>query len=88
MLQFDLTLFDPKASNTASLVPCDAQFCTSQYDGPVAGCSQGMSCPYSITYGDGSTTTGFYVKDYLTFNQVNGDLQTTPANSSVIFGSV
>ncbi|XP_045797178.1 uncharacterized protein LOC123891364 [Trifolium pratense] len=46
-----------------------------------------MSCPYSITYGDGSTTAGSFVNDSLTFNQVNGNLHNNAAeNSSVVFG--
>ncbi|KAK7394654.1 hypothetical protein VNO78_15189 [Psophocarpus tetragonolobus] len=85
-LGMDLTLFDPDESKTSKLVPCDDEFCTTTYDGPISGCTRDMSCPYSITYGDGSTTTGSYIKDYLTFNRVNGDLQTVPDNSSVIFG--
>ncbi|XP_027352062.1 aspartic proteinase-like protein 2 [Abrus precatorius] len=85
-LGMDLTLYDPSQSKTSNVVPCDDEFCTSMYDGPVSGCKQDMSCPYSITYGDGSMTTGSYVKDLITFDKVNGNLQTTPDNGSVIFG--
>uniref|UniRef100_A0A0R0EFQ6 Peptidase A1 domain-containing protein n=1 Tax=Glycine max TaxID=3847 RepID=A0A0R0EFQ6_SOYBN len=45
-----------------------------------------IPCPYSITYGDGSATTGYYVQDYLTYNRINGNLRTSPQNSSIIFG--
>ncbi|RYQ91392.1 hypothetical protein Ahy_B09g097275 isoform F [Arachis hypogaea] len=45
-----------------------------------------IPCPYSITYGDGSATSGYYVQDYLTFNHVSGNLNTAPQNSSVFFG--
>ncbi|CAI8613283.1 unnamed protein product [Vicia faba] len=85
-LGMDLTLYNPKASITASVVPCDDEFCTSAYDGPISGCKKEMSCPYGITYGDGSTTSGSYVKDALTFDRISGNLNTTPDNSSVIFG--
>ncbi|XP_061351181.1 aspartic proteinase 36 [Gastrolobium bilobum] len=85
-LGMDLTLYDPNDSKTSNVVSCEDDFCTSTYDGPVSGCKQDMSCPYGITYGDGSTTSGSFVKDYLTFNQVNGNLRTVPKNSSVIFG--
>ncbi|CAL5192809.1 unnamed protein product [Lathyrus oleraceus] len=85
-LGMDLTLYDPKASLTASVVPCDDEFCTSTYDGPISGCKQEMSCPYGITYGDGSTTSGSYVKDALTFSRISGNLRTSPDNSSVVFG--
>lgn len=82
----DLTLYDPNDSNTSNVVSCDDDFCTSTYDGPISGCKQDMSCPYSITYGDGSTTSGSYVKDSLTFDRVNGNLHTVPENGSVVFG--
>ncbi|KAK7340377.1 hypothetical protein VNO77_21079 [Canavalia gladiata] len=85
-LGMDLALYDPSESNTSKLVPCDDDFCTTMYDGPISGCNQDMSCPYSITYGDGSTTTGSYMKDYLTFDKVNGNLHTVPGNGTVIFG--
>nr|AJA74402.1 aspartic protease [Cicer arietinum] len=85
-LGMDLTLYDPNDSNTSNVVSCDDDFCTSTYDGPISGCKQDMSCPYSITYGDGSTTSGSYVKDSLTFDRVNGNLHTVPENGSVVFG--
>jgi len=89
MLQMDLTLYDPEQSTTSNMVGCDSDFCTSTYDGPISGCTKDMSCPYSITYGDGSTTSGSYVKDHLTFDRANGDLSTVPDNSTtVIFGWV
>lgn len=86
MLQMDLSLYDPKESKTSNAVPCDSDFCTSTYGGPLSNCKQDMSCTYGITYGDGSTTSGNFVKDYLTFSKVNGNLHTVPDNSSVIFG--
>ncbi|XP_027366005.1 aspartic proteinase-like protein 2 isoform X2 [Abrus precatorius] len=85
-LGIDLTLYDPKGSKTSELVSCDQDFCSSEFDGPIPGCKSEIPCPYSITYGDGSATSGYYVKDYLTFNSVNGNLHTVPQNSSVIFG--
>ncbi|KAH1044680.1 hypothetical protein AAZX31_09G228400 [Glycine max] len=85
-LGMELTLYDPNSSKTSKVVPCDDEFCTSTYDGPISGCKKDMSCPYSITYGDGSTTSGSYIKDDLTFDRVVGDLRTVPDNTSVIFG--
>ncbi|CAJ1823347.1 unnamed protein product [Sphenostylis stenocarpa] len=85
-LGMDLTLYDPQLSDTSYVIGCDHEFCTSTYEGPISGCTKEMSCPYSITYGDGSTTTGSYIQDYLTFDRANGDHRTVPDNSSVIFG--
>jgi len=84
--QIDLTLYDPNSSKTAKLVSCDQEFCAATYDGPMPGCKSEIPCPYSITYGDGSATSGYYVQDYLTYNHVNGNLRTTPQNSSIVFG--
>lgn len=86
ILQMELTLYDPNDSKASGVVPCDDKFCISTYDGQISGCKKDMSCPYSITYGDGSTTSGSFMKDLLTFNRVNGNLHTSPDNSSVIFG--
>ncbi|XP_061342572.1 aspartic proteinase 36-like [Gastrolobium bilobum] len=85
-LGIDLILYDPKGSKTSEFVSCEQDFCSSTYDGPIPGCKSENPCPYSITYGDGSATTGYYVKDYLTFNRVIGNLNTAPQNSSIIFG--
>ncbi|XP_047157715.1 aspartic proteinase 36-like [Vigna umbellata] len=85
-LGIELTLYDPKSSETAELVSCEQDFCAAAYDGPMPGCKSEIPCPYSITYGDGSATSGYYVQDYLTYNRVNGNLLTTPQNSSIIFG--
>ncbi|XP_019439879.1 PREDICTED: aspartic proteinase-like protein 2 [Lupinus angustifolius] len=82
----ELTLYDPKDSKTSDSVYCDQEFCTSTYDGPIPECKSNIRCLYSIAYGDGSETTGYYVKDYLTFNRVDGNLHTAPQNSSIVFG--
>lgn len=84
--KMDLTLYDPNGSDTSESIACDHEFCSSTYDGPIPGCKAETPCPYSITYGDGSATTGYYVKDYLTFDSVSGNLHTAPQNSSIIFG--
>ncbi|KAH1191921.1 Aspartic proteinase-like protein 2 [Glycine max] len=85
-LGIDLTLYDPKGSETSDVVSCDQDFCSATFDGPIPGCKSEIPCPYSITYGDGSATTGYYVQDYLTYNRINGNLRTSPQNSSIIFG--
>lgn len=85
MLQMDLTLYDPSESRTSKVVPCDSEFCTATSTD--SNCTKGESCPYEIKYGDGSSTTGSFVKDILTFDQVDGDLHDVPDNSTdVIFG--
>jgi hypothetical protein len=43
-------------------------------------------CQFRIAYGDGSSTTGFYVSDSVQYNQVSGNGQITPSNASITFG--
>lgn len=85
-LQIELQLYDPKESHTSKPVYCDGDFCKSTYNDQVANCAPQKDCLYSITYGDGGTTSGHFVKDTVTFDQVNDNLQSSPINSSVVFG--
>ncbi|XP_048324804.2 aspartic proteinase 36 [Ziziphus jujuba] len=85
-LGIDLTLYDPKSSSTSKLITCDQEFCTSTYDGPLPGCRPELLCQYNVVYGDGSTTTGYFVKDTIHFDRLIGNQQTQSENGSVIFG--
>ncbi|KAK4742944.1 hypothetical protein SAY87_000945 [Trapa incisa] len=85
-LGIDLTFYDVEDSNSGKLVPCDNQFCLEINEGPLSGCTTNMSCPYLEIYGDGSSTAGYFVQDIVQYARVSGDLQTTTANGSVIFG--
>ncbi|CAO1939067.1 unnamed protein product [Urochloa humidicola] len=85
-LGLDLTLYDPKASSTGSEVSCNQEFCAATYGGKLPGCSANVPCEYKVVYGDGSSTTGFFITDTLQFDQVTGDGQTQPGNGSVTFG--
>lgn len=87
VLQVDLTLYDMKASTTSDAVGCDDNFC-SLYDGPLPGCKPGLQCLYSVLYGDGSSTTGYFVQDFVQYNRISGNFQTTPTNGTVVFGWV
>lgn len=83
-LGIELRLYDPKTSG--KVVTCDQDFCTVATDGPIPGCNSLVPCPYSVVYGDGSSTSGYYVRDVVHYDRVSGNLQTSPANGSVIFG--
>lgn len=86
LMQIELTLYDPKGSHSGSLVSCNENFCTSTYGGEIEGCSPNKPCQYSVMYGDGSSTAGYFVTDAVQYNQVSGNHRTTPANASVSFG--
>lgn len=81
-----LTLYDPTSSSSSSRVYCADDFCAATYGGVLQGCTKDLPCQYSVVYGDGSSTAGFFVKDNLQFDRVTGNLQTSSANGSVIFG--
>ncbi|CAN1345362.1 Aspartic proteinase 36, partial [Linum perenne] len=85
-LRVKLSLFDPKSSSSASRVSCDDDFCVSTFSRMIDGCTKSLPCQYSITYGDGSETAGFYVRDNVQLDQVTGNLQTGTLNGSVVFG--
>ncbi|CAM0905032.1 unnamed protein product [Alopecurus aequalis] len=85
-LGIDLMLYDPNGSSSGSTVSCEDGFCAATYGGKLPGCTKTLPCEYSVTYGDGSSTTGYFVNDSLQYNQVSGDGQTRNANASVVFG--
>ncbi|TVU13104.1 hypothetical protein EJB05_46780, partial [Eragrostis curvula] len=66
-------LFDPAKSSTYSAVPCGSAACRSLGDDLAAGgCSGHRACRFSVTYGDGSNTTGTYSADKLTLSSSSG----------------
>ncbi|XP_020111758.1 aspartic proteinase-like protein 2 isoform X1 [Ananas comosus] len=85
-LGVELTLYDPKSSQSANLVSCDESFCSSMYGGEIPECSSNLPCRYSVMYGDGSTTAGYFVTDYVQYGQVVGNHQTKQVNASISFG--
>ncbi|XP_010678211.1 aspartic proteinase 36 isoform X1 [Beta vulgaris subsp. vulgaris] len=82
----ELTLYDPKDSLTAQNVSCDEPFCLEVNGGPFQVCKANESCSFAEFYGDGSSSTGYFMQDIVHYDQVSGDLQTTTANGSISFG--
>ncbi|KAH9670733.1 hypothetical protein KPL70_017091 [Citrus sinensis] len=85
-LGIKLTLFDPSKSSTSGEIACSDNFCRTTYNNRYPSCSPGVRCEYVVTYGDGSSTSGYFVRDIIQLNQASGNLKTAPLNSSVIFG--
>ncbi|KAK9290945.1 hypothetical protein L1049_009125 [Liquidambar formosana] len=73
-LGIDLTLYNIKDSNTGELVSCDEDFCAEINGGPVLECTANVSCTYFEMYGDGSSTTGYFVR--MLYNMI-GCLETS-----------
>lgn len=86
MLQIELTLYDVNESSTGDMVTCDQDFCTSTYNGPLPNCKPNLLCQYNVVYGDGSSTSGYFVKDTVHLGHVTGNLQTMSSNGSIVFG--
>lgn len=78
--------YDVKASSTGQLITCDQEFCSTVFNSPNPNCKVGMNCEYVVSYGDGSKTQGYFVRDVFSFDRVTGDRQTSVMNGSVAFG--
>ncbi|XP_047326470.1 aspartic proteinase 36-like [Impatiens glandulifera] len=84
-LGIELRLYNPQASSTGNKVTCDQDFCNI-INGELNGCKVGLVCPYSVTYGDGSSTSGYFVRDNIQLDRASGNLNTTPMNGTIQFG--
>ncbi|XP_057801632.1 aspartic proteinase 36-like isoform X1 [Salvia miltiorrhiza] len=85
-LHIELKQYDLAASSSGKVITCDQDFCDAAFSSPNANCQAGMNCQYSVTYGDGSRTEGYFVRDNFRFDQVTGNLQTSSMNGSIAFG--
>ncbi|KAL8159213.1 hypothetical protein V2J09_000750 [Rumex salicifolius] len=85
-LGLELTRFDPKASNTSKSVTCDADECSLIYSGVLAGCIPKTLCFYQVKYGDGSSSSGYFVQDYIHYTEGSANHQNTTGSGSVVFG--
>ncbi|XP_011084663.1 aspartic proteinase-like protein 2 isoform X2 [Sesamum indicum] len=84
-LRITLRQYDLKASSTGTVITCDQQFCTAVSE-TNQNCKAGMNCAYTVTYGDGTKTEGYYVRDDFKLDQVTGNHQTSAMNGSIAFG--
>ncbi|TYI16635.1 hypothetical protein ES332_A08G268300v1 [Gossypium tomentosum] len=85
-LGISLKQYDHKKSSTSSLVYCNNEFCAAAHDGKLKDCKPDLQCEYYVTYGDGTSNGGYFVKDTIELQQVTGNLQTSPTNGSIVFG--
>ncbi|KAL0382567.1 UNVERIFIED_CONTAM: Aspartic proteinase-like protein 2 [Sesamum calycinum] len=86
-LRITLRQYDLKASSTGTVITCDQQFCTAVSE-TNPNCKAGMNCAYTVTYGDGTKTEGYYVRDDFKLDQVTGNHQTSAMNGSIAFGEI
>ncbi|CAA3021087.1 aspartic ase 2 [Olea europaea subsp. europaea] len=85
-LKIALKQYDLQTSSTGKAVTCDQNFCSAMFNGPYSGCKVGASCDCVVTYGDGSKTEGYFVRDYIKLDEVTGNLHTSSMNGSIAFG--
>ncbi|XP_021900146.1 aspartic proteinase-like protein 2 isoform X1 [Carica papaya] len=85
-LDIKLTLYDTKSSSTAKRVTCDDDFCSLISSSQSSTCQLGSPCEYTVVYGDGSSTNGYFVRDTVHLDQVTGNHQTGSTNGSIVFG--
>ncbi|KVI07870.1 Aspartic peptidase [Cynara cardunculus var. scolymus] len=81
-----LQLYDPNDSSSAKKVTCDDDFCRTTMDSSNTECKVGMSCLYTVTYGDGSGTAGYFINDNLQLLKASGDGETKYMSGNITFG--
>ncbi|XP_050383403.1 aspartic proteinase 36-like [Argentina anserina] len=83
-----LTLYDRNSSSTSEVVRCSDKFCTAYgEDHEMAKCNKpDDKCSYLIQYGDGSSTSGYFVKDEVQFQKASGNFETSTISAPIIFG--
>lgn len=80
--------YDLQASTTGKFITCEQDVCTTMFDAASSECKVGKPCEYLVTYGDGSSTGGYFVKDNIYLDQVSGDYKTSSLQGTVAFGYV
>ncbi|KAK4763828.1 hypothetical protein SAY87_013266 [Trapa incisa] len=85
-LGIDLKPYDLNSSHSGKLVTCDQKFCAVATGKSVDTCKEDMLCQYSVVYGDGSTTSGYFVEDNIHLNQVSGNFHSSLTSANVKFG--
>ncbi|KAK4779843.1 hypothetical protein SAY87_015949 [Trapa incisa] len=85
-LGIDIKPYDINSSPSGKLVTCDQKFCAAATGSSADGCKADTLCEYSVVYGDGSTTSGYFVEDYIHLNQVTGNFHSSLTYASVKFG--
>lgn len=84
----NITLYDRKSSSTSKVVTCNDNFCdlVNKQERQESDCKANETCNFKLTYGDGESTSGYYVKDDVQFQKASGNSQTSNSSGSVVFG--
>ncbi|CAK9226439.1 unnamed protein product [Sphagnum troendelagicum] len=71
-LGIPITTYSQSSSSTSEQIGCSDAFCVTasdQLDGGTLACTS--SCPFETLYGDGSTASGYFVSDLLTYTEIS-----------------
>lgn len=79
-----LQTYDPKSSSSAKVIKCDNQQCNMIYQRTPDNCKSDMLCQFEVHYGDGSSTSGYFVEDSINY-KIAGN-QSSTGNGNVVFG--
>ncbi len=90
-LQIPITTYSQSSSSTSEQIGCSDDFCVTasdQLDGGTLDCTS--NCPFETLYGDGSTASGYFVSDLLTYTEIgNSSTNSTGSGATrVSFGCV
>lgn len=85
-LGIELTQYNLQASTSGKSISCEQDICTAMFKATSSDCKVGKPCEYRVTYGDGSSTGGYIVKDNIYLDQVSGDYKTSPLQGNIAFG--
>lgn len=82
----ELSFFDISSSSTAKPVSCSDAACSLASKTTETQCSQSNHCSYSFKYGDGSSTSGYYVNDMFHLEAIKEDNKVVNSSDLVMFG--
>lgn len=85
-MQIKLTTYDPSRSSTDGALSCRDSNCGAALGSNEVSCTSAGYCAYSTTYGDGSSTQGYFIQDVMTFQEIHNNTQVN-GTASVYFGS-
>ncbi|KAF3673662.1 hypothetical protein FXO38_05552 [Capsicum annuum] len=84
--RIQLQFFDLSSSSTAQPISCSDQRCALGAQSSFTNCSAENQCRYTLHYGDGSDTSGYYVADDMLYDIVTGNSLSTNSSARVTFG--
>jgi hypothetical protein len=86
-LQIPLSTYTQSSSSTSEQIGCSDAFCvtaSNELDGGSLPCTS--DCPFEALYGDGSTASGYFVSDLLTYTEIGNSSTNSTGATRVSFG--